>query len=45
MGVSMDEEVSNMMKYKFSYSAASRAINVVDEMMETIITRMGLVGR
>jgi flagellar hook-associated protein 1 FlgK len=45
MGVSMDEEMSNMMKYKFSYSAASRAINVIDDMLETIITRMGLVGR
>jgi len=45
MGVSMDEEMSNMMKYKFSYSAASRAINVVDEMLDTIISRMGLVGR
>lgn len=45
MGVSMDEEVSNMMKYKFSYSAASRAINVIDDMIDTIISRMGLVGR
>ncbi|HOQ02043.1 MAG TPA: flagellar hook-associated protein FlgK [Acetivibrio clariflavus] len=45
MGVSMDEEISNMMKYRFSYSAASRAINAIDEMIETIITRMGLVGR
>ncbi|MFZ5986025.1 MAG: flagellar hook-associated protein FlgK [Bacillota bacterium] len=45
MGVSMDEEVSNMMKYKFAYSASSRTINVVDEMLETIIMRMGLAGR
>jgi flagellar hook-associated protein 1 FlgK len=34
-----------MMKYKFSYSAASRAINVIDDMFDTIISRMGLVGR
>ncbi|AEV70534.1 flagellar hook-associated protein FlgK [Acetivibrio clariflavus] len=45
MGVSMDEEVSNMLKYKFSYTAASRALNVIDEMIDTIISRMGLVGR
>ncbi|GAE87775.1 flagellar hook-associated protein FlgK [Acetivibrio straminisolvens JCM 21531] len=45
MGVSMDEEMSNMMKYKFAYSASSRTINVIDDMLETIITRMGLVGR
>ena len=34
-----------MMRYKFAYSASSRAINVIDDMLETIITRMGLVGR
>lgn len=44
-GVSMDEEMTNMMKYKFAYDASSRAINVIDEMMEIIISRMGLVGR
>ncbi|WP_010681197.1 flagellar hook-associated protein FlgK [Acetivibrio cellulolyticus] len=45
MGVSMDEEMSNMMKYKFAYSASSRAISIVDEMLDTIISRMGLAGR
>lgn len=45
MGVSMDEEMSNMMKYKFAYSASSRTINVVDEMIETVIMRMGIIGR
>lgn len=44
-GVSMDEEMTNMMKYKFAYDASSRVINVMDEMMQTIIERMGLVGR
>ena len=44
-GVSMDEEMTNMMKYKFAYDAASRALNVIDDMMETVINRMGLVGR
>ncbi|TYQ15014.1 UNVERIFIED_CONTAM: flagellar hook-associated protein 1 FlgK [Acetivibrio alkalicellulosi] len=45
MGVSMDEEMSNMLKFKFAYNASARAINVVDEMIETIVTRMGIVGR
>lgn len=45
MGVSMDEELSNMMKYKFAYSASSRTINAIDAMLDTIINRMGLVGR
>ena len=44
-GVSMDEEMSNMMKYKFAYDASSRALNAIDEMMQTIISKMGLVGR
>jgi flagellar hook-associated protein 1 FlgK len=44
-GVSMDEEMSNMMKYKFAYDAASRVLNVVDTMMETIVNKLGIVGR
>lgn len=45
MGVSMDEEMTNMMKYKFAYDASSRVINILDDMIETVITRMGLSGR
>lgn len=44
-GVSMDEEMTNMMKYKYAYDAASRAINVIDEMLRTVIERTGLAGR
>lgn len=44
-GVSMDEEMTNMMKYKFGYDAAAKAINVIDQMLDTVISRMGLVGR
>lgn len=44
-GVSMDEEMSNMMKFKYAYDASARALNVIDNMMETIITQMGHVGR
>ena len=44
-GVSMDEEMTNMMKYKYAYQGASRVINAVDEMLETVISRLGLVGR
>lgn len=45
MGVSMDEEMTHMMKYQFAYSAASRVLNVIDEMIETVATRLGVVGR
>jgi flagellar hook-associated protein 1 FlgK len=44
-GVSMDEEMSNMLKFKFAYSASSKAINVIDEMLQTVISRMGISGR
>lgn len=44
-GVSMDEEMTNMMKYKFAYDAASRVLNIIDSMMETIVNRLGMTGR
>ncbi len=45
MGVSLDEEMGNMMKFKFAYDASARVLNVIDEMLETVIERMGLSGR
>ena len=45
MDVSMDEELAAMMKFKFGYDAAARVLNVIDNMMETIITKMGIAGR
>lgn len=44
-GVSLDEEVTNLVRYQHSYAAAARVITVVDEMLELITTRLGLVGR
>jgi len=44
-GVSMDEEMTNMMKYKFAYDAASRVLNIIDSMMETVVNKLGLAGR
>ena len=41
MGVSSDEELGNMIKYQQAYNAASRYINVVSEMMDTLINRLG----
>ena len=45
MDVSMDEELSQMMKFKFGYDAAARVLNVIDNMIEHIVTRLGHVGR
>ncbi len=36
-GVSIDEEMVNLMKYQQSYAAAARLISVVDEMSQTLI--------
>lgn len=41
IGVSSDEELSNMIKYQNAYNACSRYINVVSEMLEHIVTSLG----
>lgn len=43
--VSLDEEMADMIRFQHSYSANSRVINAIDEMIETVVTRVGLVGR
>ncbi len=40
VGVSSDEELSNMIKFQNAFNASSRYINVVNEMIEHIITRL-----
>lgn len=44
-GVSLDEEMVNLIKYEHAYEAAARVITAMDEALSTIINRMGLVGR
>lgn len=36
-GVAQDEELSNLVKYQYSYNAASRYFNVVNDMLENIL--------
>ncbi len=36
VGVSIEEEMSNLMKYQFAYQASSRLFTVVDEMLQTL---------
>ncbi len=43
--VSLDEEMANMLKYQHSYIANSRVINAIDEMIDNVVNRMGIVGR
>lgn len=42
IGVSSDEELSNMIKFQNAYNAASRYINVVSEMLEHIINTLAI---
>lgn len=44
-GVSVDEEMSNMVKFQHSYNAAARMITTIDEIYDVTINRLGLVGR
>lgn len=39
-GVSSDEELTNMIRYQHAYSAASRYINVVDQLLEHLLERL-----
>lgn len=41
IGVSSDEELSNMIKFQNAYNASSRYINVIDECIEHIINTLG----
>lgn len=43
--VSLDEEMSNMIKFQHAYSAAARSMTTIDEMLDRVINNMGLVGR
>lgn len=44
-GVSLDEEATNMIKFQRAYEGAARMVTAFDEMLDTLINRMGLVGR
>lgn len=41
-GVSLDEEMTNLVKYQKSYAAAARVVTMMDDMLDTIIKGMGV---
>ena len=43
-GVSLDEEMTNMIKYQHAYSGSSRVITAMDEMLDKLINGTGRVG-
>ncbi len=44
-GVNLDEEMTNMLLFQRAYQASARVITTVDEMLDTLINRTGIVGR
>lgn len=44
-GVSLDEEMSNMLMYQRAYEGAGRMMTAIDQMLDTLINRTGQVGR
>lgn len=44
-GVSLDEEIANMIMYQHSYNAAARMMTTIDQMLDRVINQMGIVGR
>lgn len=44
-GVNLDEEMMDLMRYQHAFQAAARMVNVMDEMISTVVNRLGLGGR
>jgi flagellar hook-associated protein 1 FlgK len=44
-GVNLDEEMTNMLSFQHAYSAAGRMVTAIDETLDVLINRTGLVGR
>ncbi|MFC4355274.1 flagellar hook-associated protein FlgK [Chryseomicrobium palamuruense] len=41
MGVSLDEEMSNLIKFQHAYNAAARMVSTTDQLLDTLINRLG----
>jgi flagellar hook-associated protein FlgK len=44
-GVNIDEEMTNMLSFQHAYAAAGRMVTAIDETLDILINRTGLVGR
>ncbi|KNY28627.1 flagellar hook-associated protein FlgK [Pseudobacteroides cellulosolvens] len=44
-GVSLNEEMSNMVKYQHAYTAAAKMISTLSEIYDTLVNRVGISGR
>ncbi len=43
-GVSMDEEMTNLVRFQRAYQASARAMSTMDDMIDVLINRTGRVG-
>ena len=41
-GVNIDEELSDIIKFQHGYNAAAKFISTVNDMLDTIINRLGV---
>jgi flagellar hook-associated protein 1 FlgK len=44
-GVSIDEEMTELLRYQRAYEAAARVVTAMDDVLDTLVNRLGLVGR
>jgi flagellar hook-associated protein 1 FlgK len=44
-GVSLDEEMANMLKYQHAYNAAAKMISTLAGIYDTLVNRVGVAGR
>ena len=43
-GVSLDEEMTNLVQFQRGYQASARMLTTIDQMLDTLINRTGAVG-
>ena len=44
LGVNLDEEAAQLIRFQRAYQAAARGITALDDLLTTVIDRMGRVG-
>jgi flagellar hook-associated protein 1 FlgK len=44
-GVSIDEEMTNLLRYQRAYEAAARVLTAADELLDLLVNRLGTAGR